>query len=406
MLEDHEHRIRSSPEAVKTKFEKLEKSPFHFFRGTGLLFYRDLAGYDTHLPRVLALGDVHPENFGVMPSIDDTPIFGVNDFDEACYAPFTFDLRRGAVGFDLGARAAGVDKKKKRKKIVRAFLRGYFVGLADFARDDRELQHQFRIDNSPKIIKKLLKRARTAREAFLAKLLDPETGRFAPSKDIVPQSSQTARIAEALQKYEEDNDEIERGTLEVLDVARRRGSGTASLGLPRWWVLVDDKSAPDEAPRVLELKRSRVSALDGLVGDGRDEREAVRVVESHDVHLVGGDRFFGHVELEGESFMVRERSPLKDAYDVDDFDYAGLKNYARVCGWALAQAHARSDEDTGQGERDIERAILESVDVDVIVDDLVRDGVHRAARVVRDWKLFKKDLRLGAFDVPAAELPE
>ncbi len=403
LLEDHAHRIRSAPESVRAKFDKLAKSPYRFFRGTALLFYRDLAGYDTHLPAVLTLGDVHPENFGVMPSVDGTPFFGVNDFDEACIAPYTFDLRRGAVGFELGARAAGASKKARRK-IVRKFLRGYFTGLADFAQDDREMSHQFRLDNSPKIIRDLIEDAMTSREAFLADLCDPETGGFAPSKKIVPKSSEIELLSDAIARYAASNEKLADDGLEVIDVARRRGSGTASLGLPRWWVLVRVASEPDDRPRVLELKRSRVSALNGLTGRERDDREAARIVQSQRVHLVGGDRYFGHVEIGGESFMVRERSPFKDAYDVDDLSPKQLKRYAAVCGWALAQAHARSDEDFEEIEDDVERRILESCDVAVTIEDLLRDGLARADRVVRDWKRFKSDLALGAFDVPTSHL--
>ena len=34
-----------------------------------------------------------------MPNEDGAPFFGVNDFDEAWVAPFSYDVKRGAVGF-------------------------------------------------------------------------------------------------------------------------------------------------------------------------------------------------------------------------------------------------------------------------------------------------------------------
>ncbi len=58
------------------------------------------------MPSVMALGDVHPENFGVMPDRNGAPIFGVNDFDETIYAPFTWDIKRGR-GRLLDRRARG-----------------------------------------------------------------------------------------------------------------------------------------------------------------------------------------------------------------------------------------------------------------------------------------------------------
>ncbi|NJO01390.1 MAG: DUF2252 family protein [Bacteroidia bacterium] len=99
LREDHRFRIHNNPEGAQAKFNKLAKSVFKFFRGTALIFYRDYAGMDHHLPFVFTVGDVHPENFGVMPNQHGVPFFGVNDFDEATLAPFSYDIKRGATGF-------------------------------------------------------------------------------------------------------------------------------------------------------------------------------------------------------------------------------------------------------------------------------------------------------------------
>lgn len=89
--EDHQLRIARHNEEAFEKFDKLAGSRFSFFRGTALLFYRDMAGEDAWMPTVLAAGNIHPENFGVMPNADNVPIFGINDYDEVFYAPFTWD---------------------------------------------------------------------------------------------------------------------------------------------------------------------------------------------------------------------------------------------------------------------------------------------------------------------------
>lgn len=407
LLEDHQHRIQHVPEAVAEKFAKLASSPYRFFRGTALLFYRDLAGADCGLPVVLAMGDVHPENFGVMPSADDTPIFGLNDFDEAYFAPFTFDLRRGAVGFAVAACELG-HGKAGRKKIMRCFARGYLRGLEDFAHDERETQHQFRIDNSPPIIRGLLESACRTRKEFLQELLDPETGHFAPTDEVVPKSSRVADLQAAITQYEAAHPALKKHDLEVIDVALKTGSGTASLGLPRWFVLVRSRGEPDALPRVLELKRARVSALMGLVPDALTDgktKKAARVVRSQTVHLVGGDTYFGHTELDGDTYVVRERSPLKKTIKLSKLDQSELRAYAEVCGWTLAQSHARSDEDTGIMEGNAERAILDAVRPELFVEDLARYGERRLKQLLRDFRLFNKDLALGAFDLPTSRLP-
>ena len=46
LREDHQTRITDNAKGAQRKFRKLKKSRFSFFRGTALLFYRDLAGED------------------------------------------------------------------------------------------------------------------------------------------------------------------------------------------------------------------------------------------------------------------------------------------------------------------------------------------------------------------------
>ena len=75
LREDHEQRVAHHSEDALT-VDKLAGSLYSFFRGTSLLFYRDMAGEDALMPTVLCLGDVHPEDFGVMPSADNVPCFG------------------------------------------------------------------------------------------------------------------------------------------------------------------------------------------------------------------------------------------------------------------------------------------------------------------------------------------
>lgn len=115
VIEDHLLRMRLVPSAVSDKLRALAQDPFTFFRGTALLYYRDIAGTDAHLPFAPTVGDVHPENFGILPGGDGQPLFDLNDMDEAWAAPFTWDLQRGAVGFALAAGQLGAGQKRKRR---------------------------------------------------------------------------------------------------------------------------------------------------------------------------------------------------------------------------------------------------------------------------------------------------
>lgn len=427
LREDHQFRIRNNPEGAEAKFDKLAKSFFKFFRGTALLFYRDYAGMDSHLPVVFTIGDVHPENFGVMPNEDNAPIFGPNDFDEAYFAPFSYDVKRGAVGFYIAAKENGL-KKKKRRKIVKNFFDGYWEGLINFARDDREKWHEFRIDNSPKMIRKLLKNARTERKEFLEDLIDLSKEQFVPSDEIVPHSKHNVKFQEIVDTYcKENNIDTEHRNDDffvVKDVAVKKDSGTASLGLDRFFVLINGPTDQAEDDIILEMKQTRRSALHGLapstlsdIGENKESskksskskmktkssveengKEAARVVHSHQIHLVGGDPYYGQVDIDEHNFLVRERSPYKDDIDVEDLDYDEFCEYADICGRALAQTHARSDEDTGIMAGNAEQRILSSVEPKLFKADVVQFAHSASKRLKKDWKMFKKDRKLGAFN--------
>lgn len=401
--EDHRDRIASGTDEAQVKFDKLASSRYSFFRGTALLFYRDMAGEDAWMPTVLCLGDVHPENFGVMPSADNVPFFGVNDFDEAFYAPFTWDLKRGAVGFLVAADEEGGHGPKKRRKIARAFLDGYIDGMTRFARDGDETRHQLRLDNAPSLIKDLIDDSLKARSEWLAEKYHDEYGRgFKASKKLVPQSRRVAEFQELLDQMvaEETTPVLERaGDMKVKDVAVRMSQGTASLGLARYYVMLAGPGAEARDDVILEFKQARRSALAGLVppSDFGVDGTGDRITDAARVQLVNGDAFFGHVEFEGLSFMTRERSPYKNEIDLDDLSTSEWKDYARLCGQTLAHAHALSD-DAGEREVDIEPLVLEAIGVpELFVDDILGFATESAERARVDHEHFRSDHALGAF---------
>lgn len=234
LREDHKYRIKNNPEGAQAKFDKLASSCFKFFRGTALLFYRDYAGTDYHLPFVFTIVDVHPENFGVMPNENGAPFFGINDFDEAHIAPFSYDIKRGAVGFYLAAKEEGELKRKKREKVVKAFVKGYIEGLKEFAKDDREKWLEYRIDNSPKLIKDLLEKAKSSRKDFLKDLVNVKKEKFIPNEKINPFSKHIEKFQKIVNKYQKENEinvsGLNQEFFKVKDVAIKTDSGTASLG--------------------------------------------------------------------------------------------------------------------------------------------------------------------------------
>lgn len=82
---------------LELKHRAMSAGAFPFLRGT---FYRwasrwqSIVGDAAAAPRVLAVGDLHVENFGTWRDSEGRLIWGVNDFDEAYPLPYTNDLIR------------------------------------------------------------------------------------------------------------------------------------------------------------------------------------------------------------------------------------------------------------------------------------------------------------------------
>jgi uncharacterized protein (DUF2252 family) len=86
----------------------MAESPFVFLRGT---FYRWVELWPlvcpklVDTPRVLAVGDLHVENFGTWRDAEGRLVWGVNDVDEACVLPYALDLVRLATSALLAIEA-------------------------------------------------------------------------------------------------------------------------------------------------------------------------------------------------------------------------------------------------------------------------------------------------------------
>src|SRR5262249_12722670 len=100
--------------------------PFPFLRAT---YYpcaetwRDACGTAAKAPAVLAVGDLHVENFGTWRAAEGRLIWGVNDFDEAWRLPYTNDLIR------LTARAILAACIGPAREAAGAIIEGYAGGL-------------------------------------------------------------------------------------------------------------------------------------------------------------------------------------------------------------------------------------------------------------------------------------
>ena len=111
---------------LELKRRAMSAGVFPFLRATFYRWasrWRALAGDVAVAPTVLAVGDLHVENFGTWRDAEGRLVWGVNDFDEAWPLPYTNDLLRLATS----ALVAGEyhDLRIDGKEAVSAILDGY-----------------------------------------------------------------------------------------------------------------------------------------------------------------------------------------------------------------------------------------------------------------------------------------
>jgi hypothetical protein len=195
-----------------TKHDKMSKGAFEFLRATYwrwaetiLLLRPELADG----PTVLAVGDIHLENFGTWRDDDGRIVWGVNDFDEAASMPYVLDLVRLATS----AALARPKHALAPAEICTAILEGYRRGLSG--------PRPFVLDEHHQRLRRRFVASKKARARFWEEIDALEWDPEEPSECF----------RDALR------DEMpERG---IALTFRRRVAGTGSLGRPRWVAVAD-----------------------------------------------------------------------------------------------------------------------------------------------------------------------
>jgi uncharacterized protein (DUF2252 family) len=359
------------PELVPIRYGRMSASPFAFFRGAAAVMAADLATTPVSGLRVQACGDAHLSNFGAFAAPDRRLVFDLNDFDESLPGPWEWDVKRLAASFAIAGRENGF-KRKERGAAVLAAARSYRDSMRAFASQGKLEVWYARLDvesvmgeieAEPKLAKRVRKsvakaQAKDSTRALekLTHVVDGELRILADPPLIVP--------AEELMAAEETRD-LEQVLLAVLDSYRaslpgdrqhlfdsyrfrhlaRKVVGVGSVGTRAWIVLLT--GADNSDPLFLQAKEAEASVLEPYAGASRFQNHGQRVVEGQRLMQAASDIFLGWcpaVGLDGgkRDFYVRQLWDWKRSIEVERLSPRGLERYARMCGWTLARAHARS----------------------------------------------------------------
>ncbi len=390
---------------VPIRHARMSVDPFAFLRGSAILMANDLVHTAHSGVMVQACGDAHLANFGMYATPERNLVFDVNDFDETLPAPWEWDVKRLATSIWVAGRCNGATEAqceeavdacvRRYRRWMNTMSRWSFLEVW-YARVDAEALLAELAREEPQSAEKTLAQARRRTQlATLPTLTELREGRRCIIHDP-PLIMRTPRdhaeeLAEVLQvmaggylaSLQGDRSTLVR-RYRTVDVAWKV-VGVGSVGMRCYIALLLGAHAED--PLFLQVKEVGPSVLERFVGKSTCASAGQRVVEGQRLMQAASDIFLGWCQVGGRDFYVRQLRDMKGTTDVGRLSPRGLRQYAAVCGWALAQAHARG------GDAAMLRGYMGRSET----FDRALCGFARAYadQTERDFGLFQKAVRAG-----------
>jgi uncharacterized protein (DUF2252 family) len=338
------------------------QSPFTFYRGAALNMAADLAHTPATGMRVQACGDCHLLNFGFFATPERREIFDINDFDETLPGPWEWDVKRLAASFVLASRSNNFSDSDARDAAL-ACVRSYRQHMLEFSEmtvldvwyasiDIEDVIPKLKDDQTRKRIQKRLAAARhssTHEHHFpmLVQVAD-KPPRIEDNPPLIYHERRQggenffeaahAALA-AYRKTLEPERRLLLERFELRDVAIKV-VGVGSVGT---WCGIALFAAGKEDYLFLQLKEAGPSVLEAYAGKSLFHHHGERVVNGCRLMQSASDLFLGWMTgPKGKHFYVRQLRDMKLKILVETFNRSAMLQYAKLCGWTLARAHARS----------------------------------------------------------------
>lgn len=360
-------------ELLPIRYGRMSESAFAFYRGAAAIMASDLAPRPTSGLSVQLCGDAHLSNFGAFAAPDRQLVFDINDFDETHPGPFEWDLERLGASFEIAGRSLGLGAADRTRAVLQVG-ESYRTAIRDFAqRTELDIWYaRLDLEGVLSLASGTARKAdldlarRNARRAnrkdryrALGRLTERVDGelRFrsdppllVPGEQLFPEvepAELARRIELVIAEYRSSLPHKYRHLLEryrYVHIARKV-VGVGSVGTRAWVVLLIGRD--DEDPLFLQVKQAQPSVLEPYTAACRYDSHGERVVAGQSMLQTASDIFLGWATVTGpdgvdRDYYVRQLWDWKTSADITTMSAKRLAAYARICGWTLAHAHART----------------------------------------------------------------
>jgi uncharacterized protein (DUF2252 family) len=320
----------------QSKYDKMKKDSFSFFRGSCHLFHEDwpVGAKIDRAPQLFICGDLHLENFGTYKgtnsSGDRQVYFGINDFDEGMYASLTRDITRLAVSVLLVGKMLGVGKVD-RSALATSLLDNYRQTLLTRQRQN--------LKEAKGIVGNLLvKSADRSRLDLLKKYLGDVDSDELQKKDDKILAIENSRKEQVLAVYRDWAKQQSRSEFyECLDI-KQRLAGLGSLGVDRYLLLIVGKGKKQRY--LLDLKEQPITTSASSWSSSAQRVLAVQSLRQSPVPAL-----LGELSINQKSFTLRELQPSQDKItcDAENINRNDLQQLVQTVGQVTAWSHLHTD---------------------------------------------------------------
>ncbi|MGY6159589.1 DUF2252 domain-containing protein [Paraburkholderia strydomiana] len=412
---------------VPLRYGRMAVSPFTFFRGTANLQAHDLSQvHDSGLTMPIC-GDGHLMNFGGFATPERQLVFDLNDFDEVSVGPFEWDLKRLAASIVLAARHMRLSRGTAENLVMTA-VSEYRNRMAQYAQCgalelwyeritfDRMAETALSPERRRAVRRGMEKAASRTHESLFEKMAEHDGERWvirdAPPALFHVLGSNTLFTAEEadelkgshghkildgmwseyMKTMSHDRREL-LGQFSVQDIVFKV-VGVGSVGTRCMAVLLVD---PTGKPLFVQIKEARPSVIARYYKSPPVKHQGERVVEGQRMLQAASDIFLGWATSSlGRHYYFRQLRDMKLSASIELFDSDLLDGYARLCGWAMARAHAKAGGQAVEVSAYIGRG-------DQFAEALAAYAASYADQVERDYDVFVKACRSGVIEARSDE---
>lgn len=376
------------PERLAMKYAKMALGPFGFFRACCPLFYDGLPTTPlfARAPLSWSCGDLHFENFGSYKGDNRQVYFDINDFDEACLAPASWDAARLATSIQVGTEVLNTSGSEAAQ-LSRRCLEAYRAALTF----GKPLWVERETADGP------------VRD-LLGALRNRERGRFLDKRTIRKKQLRQLKVdgLKALPASEAQKETVihfmtgfaasqpDPAFFAVRDVARRI-AGTGSLGMERFVVLVEGKGSPD-GNYLLDIKQANPAATAPLLArlGLRQENwgdQASRIVAIQKRMQAVDHAFLHAVQIDRRPYVLKGLQASEDRVALGAWGTSleQLSSVVETMGRVLAWDQLRAAGRAGAANAD---ALMAFAAGDGWIDELQQAAAQMARQNHRQWEVF------------------